>query len=384
MRVPGDDLLGHEGEVGPQACGKDRLSSAGLAAGVPHPSTALHLALAPLQPWLGDSRVTELCVNRPHEAWIERHGVGWSCEVLPFASFDWCLRFAKLVANSTRQRIDETSPLLSAALPSGERVQMVIPPATMPGRVAIAIRRPATSVWSLGELEAKGMFGETGQPAERQPRSHGQQEGPSGDAVEWVGVGGNTSAERMAGTDLAKILAAGVRERLNILVSGATGSGKTTLTKALIREIDPSERLISIEDAAELSMGSHPNSVQLFYSKDGQGRASLTPRQLLETCLRLRPDRILLAELRGEEAFYYLRNVNSGHPGSITSIHASSPKGAIDQMVLLVKQSPEGRGLAREDIRELVMASVDLVIQVDRSAGGERVVRDVLRCHTAD
>ena len=290
---------------------------------------------------------------------------------MPFATFEWSLRLAKLVANSTRQRIDETSPLLSAALPSGERVQVVIPPATLSGQVAIAIRRPASATWSLAELEQKGMFvGEDlRQATAEQLRCRRQAESFSEKL--------NEIEQPRERTAFLSVLADAVRQRRNILVSGATGSGKTTLTKALIHAIDPGERLISIEDAAELSMDSHPNSVRLFYSKDGQGRASLNPRQLLESCLRLRPDRILLAELRGEEAFYYLRNVNSGHPGSITSIHASSAAGAIEQMVLLVKQSPEGRGLAREDIRDLVHASVDLVVQVGRGESGERVVRQV-------
>ena len=120
-----------------------------------------------------------------------------------------------------------------------------------------------------------------------------------------------------------------VRSRKNILVSGPTGSGKTTWTKALIREIPSSERLITIEDAKELVLDRHPNHVRLFYSKDDQGIARVTPKQLLECCLRMKPDRILLAELRAEEAFDYLRNVNSGHPGSITSVHAAERRAGI-------------------------------------------------------
>ena len=137
-----------------------------------------------------------------------------------------------------------------------------------------------------------------------------------------------------------------VLSRKNILVSGPTGSGKTTWTKALIREIPSEERLITIEDAQELVLDRHPNHVRLFYSKDDQGLARVTPKQLLESCLRMKPDRILLAELRAEEAFDYLRNVNSGHPGSITSVHAASAELAFEQLVLLVKQSPGGQELA--------------------------------------
>jgi type IV secretion system protein VirB11 len=154
-----------------------------------------------------------------------------------------------------------------------------------------------------------------------------------------------------------------VRSRKNILVSGPTGSGKTTYTKALIREIPSEERLITIEDAKELVLDRHPNHVRLFYSKDDQGLSRVTPKQLLESCLRMKPDRILLAELRSEEAFDYLRNVNSGHPGSITSVHAASAELAFEQLVLLVKQSRAGQELARVDIKSLLYLLVDIVIQ---------------------
>jgi type IV secretion system protein VirB11 len=126
----------------------------------------------------------------------------------------------------------------------------------------------------------------------------------------------------LSSSDYEAFMRLAVRSRKNILVSGPTGSGKTTWTKALIREIPSDERLVTIEDAKELVLDRHPNHVRLFYSKDDQGVARVTPKQLLESCLRMKPDRILLAELRAEEAFDYLRNVNSGHPGSITSVHA--------------------------------------------------------------
>ena len=157
--------------------------------------------------------------------------------------------------------------------------------------------------------------------------------------------------------------ACAVVARKNILVSGPTGSGKTTWTKALIREIPGEERLITIEDAEELVLDRHPNHVRLFYSKDDQGLARVTPKQLLESCLRMKPDRILLAELRAEEAFDYLRNVNSGHPGSITSMHAASAELAFEQLVLLVKQSRGGQELAARGHQELLYLLVDVVIQ---------------------
>jgi type IV secretion system protein VirB11 len=176
-----------------------------------------------------------------------------------------------------------------------------------------------------------------------------------------------------AAGDWRTFLGRAVRGRLNILVAGATGSGKTTLTKALIGEIPENERLISIEDAAELSFGHHGNAVRLFYSKDDQGRSRVTPKQLLEASLRLRPDRILLAELRGEEAYYFLRNVSSGHPGSITSIHAGGVALAFEQLALLVKESPPGREMALADIHRLLHAVVDVVVHCACDGGARRV-----------
>ena len=306
--------------------------------------SALELTLRPLGPLLADADVTELCINRPAEIFIET-SAGWRGEALPLADFEWCQRLAKLVANSTRQRIDETAPLLSASFPSGERVQIAIPPATPANCVSITIRRPSDDTWSIRDLAKRGSFRITRRAAETLQETETQ-------LLQLLAVGDHEAFLRLA-----------VRSRKNILVSGPTGSGKTTWTKALIREIPAEERLITIEDAQELILDGHPNHVRLFYSKDGQGLGRVTPKQLLEACLRMKPDRILLAELRGEEAFDYLRNVNSGHPGSITSVHAASAELAFEQLVLLVKQSPGGRGLERSDIRSLLHLLVDVVIQ---------------------
>jgi type IV secretion system protein VirB11 len=310
--------------------------------------SALSLTLLPLRPLLDDDELTELCINQPGEAYVER-STGWERVLLPFASFEWCVRLAKLIANSTHQKIDEQSPLLSATLPTGERAQVVLPPATTSKTVAITLRRPANRVWSLEELNAKEMFAHTKFSSAR----NGSSPAPEPEL-----------ATLLAARDYVEFLRLAVRSRKNILVSGPTGSGKTTCTKALMREIPPDERLITIEDARELVLDHHPNHVRLYYSKDGQGQSLVTPKQLLQSCLRMRPDRILLAELRGEEAFDYLRNVNSGHPGSITSIHASSCDVAFEQLALLIKESKAGQGLARADILSLVHQAVNVVIQV--------------------
>jgi type IV secretion system protein VirB11 len=308
----------------------------------------------PLRELLNDPQVTELCVQQPGELLLERAD-GWHRVVAPWATGNWARHFARLVATATEQRVNPECPLLSAALPSGERVQVVLPPATWRDCVVIAIRRPSADLRSLAELAQQGIFGTCRPVDARQPARHGQ-----------------LAASFLDG-DWQAFLAGAVRMRLNILVAGATGSGKTTLTKALIEEIPGEERLISIEDAAELTFRHHANSVRLFYSKDDQGRARVTAKQLLEASLRLRPDRILLAELRGEEAYYFLRNVSSGHPGSITSIHAGSAALAFDQLALLVKESPPGREMALADIHRLLRAVVDVVVHCARDGAARRV-----------
>jgi type IV secretion system protein VirB11 len=319
--------------------------------------SALELTLRILRPYLDSPDVTELCVNRPGGVFLETTA-GWRYEPLAALDFDWCLRFAKLVANFTHQRIDEGSPLLSAALPTGERVQLVVPPATATGYIAISIRRPSRRHCSIEELAGRGVFQRT------------RRAGAGVDPFE------GELLRLLASGDLEQFMRLAVRARRNILVSGPTGSGKTTWTRALIREIASDERLITIEDAPELALDRHPNHVRLFYSKDGQGVARVSARQLLEACLRMRPDRILLAELRAEEAFDYLRNVNSGHPGSITSVHATSAELAFEQLVLLVKLNPAGRELSRADIKELLYRLVDIVIQFDTRCH-ERFIREI-------
>ncbi|MEA3180532.1 MAG: type secretion system protein VirB11 [Gammaproteobacteria bacterium] len=332
-------------------------ASAPTRPAAPTDVSALRLTLRALEPLLSNPEVTEVCINRPQEAFIETAS-GWRRETLPFATFDWCRRLAKLVANSTRQRVDETSPLLSASLPGGERIQVVLPPATTQGCVAITIRRPSDEVWSISELCRRGIF--------RMTRR----------AVNSLDEAETELLRLLEAREYESFMRLAVISRKNILVSGATGSGKTTWTKALIREIPAEERLIVIEDAQELILDRHANHVRLFYSKDGQGLARVTPKQLLESCLRMKPDRILLAELRAEEAFDYLRNVNSGHPGSITSVHAASAELAFEQLVLLVKQSAGGRELARSDIKNLLYLLVDVVIQCGIEHH-ERFIREI-------
>jgi type IV secretion system protein VirB11 len=312
--------------------------------------------LAPLRRILDDPRVTEVCINRPHEAFVQTYD-GWSRESLSFADFDWCRDFAKLVGSATKQRIDEVLPLLSATLPTRERIQFVLPPATLAKHVSITIRRPSTRVRTLDELNEAGLFTQC-QSAE-----------------EALDPGETELLALKSQGRYSDFLKLAVRLGKNIVVSGSTGTGKTTTTNALILEVPEHERLITIEDAEELVLHRHPNHVRLLYSKGGQGLAKVTPKLLLESCLRMRPDRVFLSELRSDEAFDYLR-VIAAHPGSITSVHGASARLALVQIMLLVKQSEAGQSLQTADVWSLLYSLVDVVVQFGFD-GKNRFVREV-------
>lgn len=305
--------------------------------------------LAPLAPWLGRKDVTDIYINRPGELWVE--SVGGVIERHRDTALTETLlcRLSRQIAAQGSQGISRSQPLLAASLPDGSRVQVVAPPATRGGH-AIAIRRQVKSGFSLADWHESDSFaglvaGETAIDRERV----------------W-----HTLGEREASDALAHA----VRERRNIIVSGGTSSGKTTFLNALLAEIPKEERLLTIEDTEELHL-THPNSVGLIAARGKLAEAEVTAEDLLIAALRMRPDRIILGELRGAEAFTFLRAVNTGHPGSMTTIHADTPQRAIEQLALLVLQS--GSRLSREDVRHYVRESIDVFVQLERRVGKRRV-----------
>jgi type IV secretion system protein VirB11 len=307
--------------------------------------------LAPLADTLDRPDVTDIYINQPGEMWVETLGGAIERHDAPDLDATTLLRLVRQIAALSSQGISREHPLLSASLPDGARIQAVIAPATR-GHTAIAIRKHVTQDLSLADYTEAGAFQSTRIAAV---------ETETPDAA---------LSDGLASGDVAATLAAAVRARRNILVSGGTSTGKTTFLNALMREIPAEERLILIEDTPELQLR-HANAVALLAARSELGEARVTANDLVSASLRMRPDRIILGELRGGEAYAFLRAINTGHPGSMTTIHANSSAGAIEQLVLLVGQA--GTQLSRQDIREYVKSTIGVFVQLERVAGARRV-----------
>lgn len=306
--------------------------------------------MAPLLPQLLRADITDIYINRPGELWAETTGGATERIAAPDLDAEMLLRLARQIANITHQGISREHPLLAATLPDGSRVQVVAPPATRHA-MAIAIRKHVAADLGLDDYVRGGAFAGT----------------TAGSGVHVVQQ--ELTRLHRAG-EWATFLSRAVRARKSILISGGTSTGKTTFMSALMRVIDPKERLILIEDTPELQLR-HENALGLIAVRGELGEARVTTSDLLAASLRMRPDRILLGELRGAEAFTFLRAVNTGHPGSMTTIHANSPEAAIEQLTLLVLQS--GHHMLREDIVSYLRKVVDVVVQLERQGGVRRV-----------
>lgn len=314
--------------------------------------------LSPLADLLGRRDVTDLYINAPGEVWVETLGGQTEHHSAPELEAAVLTRLARQIAAHSHQGISREHPILSATLPGGERVQVVMPPATR-GPVVLAIRKQVAADMGLNDYAAAGAFSATSHGASRREVAIDAQ-----------------LRERLDAGDIGGFLTEAVRTRRNILISGGTSTGKTTFLNALIREIPEEERLIFIEDTPELLLR-HANAVGLLAARSALGEAAVTAEDLLNASLRMRPDRVILGELRGPEAFTFLRAVNTGHPGSMTTVHADSPERAIEQVALLVLQG--GTQLRRDDVTHYVRSTIDVFVQLSRVAGHRSVSEIRLR-----
>jgi len=311
-----------------------------------------------IQDFMQSPDVTEICINRPGEIYVEDR-TGWRRFEVPELTFARALQFCTTVVNesNTGQRITDINPVVSLTFPTGQRAQFVIPPAVEAKQVSITIRLPSKRTRTLTEYQEDGFFNEI------------LEETSSVSAHDYELL------ELRASRRYADFFKQAVIYKKNIVVSGATGSGKTTFMKSLVHHIPPDERLVTIEDARELFI-SQPNAVHLLYSKGNQGTANISAKNCMEACLRMKPDRIILAELRGDESFYFIRNCASGHPGSITSCHSGNTEQTWYQLALMVKASSEGAGLEFETIKRLLMMTIDIIVHI-KAHGGQRYITGI-------
>ncbi|WFU07339.1 P-type DNA transfer ATPase VirB11 (plasmid) [Rhizobium sp. CB3171] len=323
----------------------------------------------PIRRWLEDPDVIEIMCNRPGDIWIESlnspHMIRFDVPALDEKAIT---ALAQMIAGTTQQSVNEETPLLSAAMPNGERFQAVLAPVAASGG-AFAIRKQVIRDMTLDDyLQLGGLDDVT---------VSGPRNSDVGDlsALDAELISRLHAPSPQARRDWLRFA---VENRVTLLISGGTSSGKTTFFNGLLKDVPEWERLISIEDTRELKPP-QPNTLALVASKGGQGRARTTVQECLEAALRLRPDRIFMGEIRGAEAFSFLQAVNTGHPGSISTLHADNPLGAYERLAMATMQA--GLGLTKAELMEFVRFVVPVVIQVARDpATMKRGVREIYFC----
>ncbi|WP_179235091.1 MULTISPECIES: P-type DNA transfer ATPase VirB11 [unclassified Burkholderia] len=313
--------------------------------------------MRPFAPLLEDAEVTELVINRPQHVLTETR-LGWQAHERLELDFERLMAFSVAIATLTNQGISAERPLLSALLPGNARIQIAVPPAVPPGSVSITIRRPSAEGKTLERYRDEGLF----------------------ETTQWHCPGGLDTAtsalhaeerlliERLDAREFAAFFEHAVQARRNIVVVGNTGSGKTSFMRSLCRYLPSNERIVTIEDVRELFIGHLDNCVHLLYSKGDQGRARITPADLIASAMRMRPDRVLLAELRGSEAYDFLKLLTTGHAGSMTSFHASSARVAIERFALMAKEHPEAAAWDVASLKHLLFLTIDVVAHMQAQA----------------
>lgn len=291
------------------------------------------LGLGPLDPLLEDATITDILVNGPNQVYVERHGKLELTDVT-FRDGRHLLSIAQRIVNRIGRRVDESSPMCDARLEDGSRVNVIVPPLAIDG-ASISIRKFAEKKITLEVMARQG----------------------------------NLSDPMM------RVMQIAARSRLNILISGGTGSGKTTLLNALSRMIDSGERVVTIEDAAELQL-QQPHVVRLETRPPNlEGKGEVTMRGLVKNALRMRPDRIILGEVRGGEALDMLQAMNTGHDGSMCTLHANNPREALTRLENMVGMA--GAQLPPKAVRTQIVAAIDLIVQISRMRDGMRRVTSV-------
>lgn len=300
------------------------------------------LKMSGLQEILDLDGLTEVAINEPYKVWFDR-GNGWESKSLPQLNFNFCMDIAKTLSVYAGLTIPlgEACPLASVILPDGERGQVAVPPATKSGIVSMTFRKPSTARFTLEDYQKTGRFDQFKEMQLNELQLTDTQK---------------NLLELKEDGKVQEFFELAVKGCMNILLVGGTGSGKTTVMKAMVDCYPIEKRLFTIEDVHELSLPNHPNHLNLFYKQGG-----LTPKLLIEACMRMKPDHVLLAELRGDEAWTYLEMLNTGHQGSITTIHANDCHSTPSRLAGLIKQSEVGKTLEMDHILKTIKTSVDII-----------------------
>jgi len=289
--------------------------------------------LGPLEPLLADQTVSDILVNSHHTIYVERRGRLETTNIA-FKDDEHLMRVIERIVSSVGRRIDESSPMVDARLKDGSRVNAIIPPLAIDGPI-LSIRRFGSEPLKMSKL------------------------------IEYKALT----------KDIAEMLQMCVNARLNVLISGGTGAGKTTLLNALSAYIPETERIVTIEDSAELQL-QQPHVVRLETRPPNiEGRGEVSQRDLVKNALRMRPDRIVIGEVRGGEAIDMLQAMNTGHDGSLTTIHANTPRDALARVETMIQMT--GMRLSDRAMRQQIASALDLVLQVARMSDGSRRVTSI-------
>jgi len=312
--------------------------------------------LAPIAPWLQDTAVSEILVNKPGEIYVEKAGRMTRFDVPDFNARTISLLF-QLIANENQQTISQKTPLLSASLKDGSRVQIVLPPTAE--YHTLSIRRKVLRHSNLEDYDQSDFY------------SHVKSYDIQANAVSQLCDDEKhliALYQKKAWSDFIK---RAIALKKNIVISGGTSSGKTTFLNACLREIPMTERILLLEDAREIDIP-HPNQVRLLASKGDQGLGRISMQDLVQCCLRLRPDRIIVGEIRGKEVLDFLGACSTGHEGSLTSIHANNPRVALMRMTQLYKQN-NVPSMSDQDILREINEVVDVIIQLGKTPTGREL-----------
>ena len=302
--------------------------------------------LAPLKDWLSDPAVSELMINQPQQVYIEKYGeITWHS--VPELTEYHVLLLCQLIANESQQQLNQQYPLLSAALYDGSRVQIALPPTAL--YPTLSIRRQVLQQATLTDYEGSGFYNHV--------------DSGSKDNCELTPL--------YQQKHWSRFVTKAIELKKNIVVSGGTSSGKTTFLNACLQHIPTAERIILLEDTREIRL-SQPNHVSLLSSKGQQGLSSITMQDLVQCSLRLRPDRIIIGEIRGMEIIDFISACSTGHEGSLTSIHANNPKAALMRMVQLYKLN-NVPSMTDKDILREINSVVDIIVQLEKTSAGRQL-----------